>query len=56
MIIQCLSCGKAVSSNSSRCPYCMTQITELTYEMNGIAEKTKLREKMIDMVFGLVHK
>ena len=56
MIIQCLSCGKSVSSNAHKCPYCMTHINEMTFEMNGIKEETKLREKVLDLMLGFVHK
>lgn len=56
MIIQCLSCGKSVSSNGHKCPYCMTHINEMTFEMNGIKEEPKLRERVLDLVLGFVHK
>jgi hypothetical protein len=56
MIIQCLSCGKSVSSNAHKCPYCMAHINEMTFEMNGIKEETRLRERVMDMMLGFVHK
>ncbi|MDD3862109.1 MAG: hypothetical protein PHP74_04465 [Candidatus Gracilibacteria bacterium] len=56
MIIQCLSCGKSVSSKGHKCPYCMSHINDMTLEMNGIKEETKLKERVLDLVFGFVHK
>lgn len=56
MIIHCLSCGKAVSSNSLSCPYCYSEINSLTLEMNGIEEKTKLKEKVRNLIVQFVHK
>lgn len=56
MIIHCLSCGKAVSSNGLCCPYCYSEISPLTLEMNGLAEKTKLSEKVKDLALQFVHK
>lgn len=56
MIIQCLSCGKSVSSNAQKCPYCFSHINETTFEMNGIKEEVKIREKVLDMMLGFVHK
>lgn len=56
MIIHCLSCGKAVSSRPLCCPYCYSEITPLTLEMNGLQEKAKLKEKAIDLVLQFVHK
>lgn len=56
MIIHCLGCGKCISSKTQHCPYCLAELTELTLEMNGIQEKTRIKERMLEMVFGLVHK
>jgi uncharacterized OB-fold protein len=56
MIIHCLSCGKAVSSNSLGCPYCHSEITSLTLEMNGIEEKVRFKEKVRDLVVQFVHR
>lgn len=56
MIIHCLSCGKAVSSNTFNCPYCYSEITGLTLEMNGIEEKAKFKEKVRDLIVQFVHK
>lgn len=56
MIIHCLSCGKSISSKGLTCPYCFSEITDLTFELNGIQEKTKLKERMRELVLGLVHK
>ena len=56
MIIHCLSCGKSISSQGHNCPYCMAQMTELTFELNGMQVKGNFKEKMREMVFGLVHK
>jgi RNA polymerase subunit RPABC4/transcription elongation factor Spt4 len=56
MIIHCLDCGKSVSSKSHSCPYCFSEISELTRELNGLAEKVNFKEKMTELVFGLVHK
>ena len=56
MIIHCLSCGKSISSNGHNCPYCFAQMTEVTLELNGIEEKVNFKERVKDLVFGLVHK
>lgn len=56
MIIHCLSCGKSISSHGHNCPYCLAQVTEITFELNGIEQKGNLRERMRNLVFGLVHK
>lgn len=56
MIIHCLSCGKSVSSHSFKCPYCLAEINGFTLEMNGIEGKGKLKEKMLELVLGFVHK
>ncbi len=56
MIIHCLDCGKSVSSKSHSCPYCFSEISELTKELNGLGEKVNLKEKVADLVFGLVYK
>lgn len=55
MIIHCLSCGKAISSQLCNCPYCYTEITDLTKELNGIVEKEDIKERMKGLMFGLVH-
>lgn len=54
MIIHCLGCGKSVSSKSHNCPYCFSEITDLTLELNGIETKLKFKERMRELVFGLV--
>lgn len=56
MIIHCLPCGKAVSSNSLCCPYCYSEISDLTLEANGIMEKAKLTEKLREMMLQFGHK
>lgn len=56
MIIHCLSCGKAVSSHGLCCPYCYSEISQVTLEMNGLEEKAKLKEKMKDLVLQFVHR
>ncbi len=56
MIIHCLSCGKAVSSHSLSCPYCFSEISNITLEMNGLEEKRQLKEKVRDLVLQFVHK
>lgn len=56
MIIHCLSCGKAVSSKSLCCPYCYSEITNITLEMNGIKEDTKIKEKVKGLMVQYVHK
>ena len=56
MIIHCLSCGKSISSHGHNCPYCLSQVNELTLELNGIQEKPGFKEKMKQLVFGLAHK
>jgi uncharacterized OB-fold protein len=56
MIIHCLSCGKSISSLSHHCPYCTSEITQFTMELNGIEEKAKFKERMKELVFGLVQK
>ncbi|MFA6991845.1 MAG: hypothetical protein WC269_01005 [Candidatus Gracilibacteria bacterium] len=56
MIIHCISCGKAISSEINNCPYCTSEITEFTLEVNGHEEKKKIKEKMLNLMFGLVQK
>lgn len=58
MIIHCLSCGKSISSHGLACPYCYCEVTDITFELNGIEEKsaTGLKDKMMNLVLGLVHK
>lgn len=56
MIIHCISCGKSISSHGHCCPYCTCELNDLTYEFNGIEEKANFKERMRNMVFGLVHK
>lgn len=56
MIIHCLACGKAVSSQTLCCPYCYSEITSLTLEKNGIEEKAgrSVSEKMRELVLQFV--
>ncbi len=56
MIIHCLSCGKSVSSHSHACPYCFCEISDITLEMNGIETKSKIKERMRDLVLNFVHR
>ncbi|MCK9186489.1 hypothetical protein M0P48_03555 [Candidatus Gracilibacteria bacterium] len=55
MIINCLSCGKSMSSHSTACPYCFCEVTSMTLEMNGIREQEGMKEKMMNLVFGFVN-
>ena len=56
MIIHCLACGKSVSSNSHRCPYCMIDINQLALEANGIENTENLKDRVKGLMFGMVHK
>lgn len=57
MIIHCLACGKPISSNGHNCPYCYSEISEITLEMNGIEEKSRMRERFLDLLtLGFTHK
>lgn len=56
MIINCLSCGKSVSSNCHDCPYCRCEISDLTLELNGVVTKSNLKEKVLNLVLNFVHK
>jgi len=56
MIIHCLSCGKCVSDNLHRCPYCVSEITEDTLELNGVQSKIQVRERFLDKVLSLVYR
>lgn len=56
MIIHCLTCGKSISSHGHSCPYCCSQLTDLTLEINGIEDRSNFKAKMKDMVWGLVRK
>lgn len=52
MIIHCLSCGKSTSTNLHRCPYCCSEISETTLELNGVQCKEKNKSRVAGFVFG----
>ncbi len=54
MIIHCLSCGKTISTNMHKCPYCCSEISEDTLQMNGVDTRDRLKDKMVNLVFGYV--
>jgi hypothetical protein len=56
MIIHCLSCGKAISSEKPSCPYCLAEVSDITLEINGLKTNTKIKESVLDLVLGFVHK
>jgi len=56
MIIQCLCCGKSVSSKTNKCPYCLAEVNNFTLEKNGLEVNESLRDKVYNLVLGLVHK
>lgn len=57
MIIHCLSCGKSVSSNSFKCPYCLCEINGMTLEKNGVVmEESRLKERLKSLVLTFANK
>ena len=54
MLIHCLSCGKSISTNMHRCPYCCSEISEDTLKMNGVEVKDNFKNKVSNLVFGYV--
>jgi hypothetical protein len=56
MIIHCLSCGKAISSKGFHCPYCRSEVNSQTMEMNGIEEKSNLKERVRNLMLQFVHR
>jgi len=55
MIINCLSCGKSMSSHSMSCPYCFCEISDITLELNGIRENEGIKDKVMSLMFGFVN-
>ena len=57
MIIHCLSCGKSVSSHQLACPYCKSEISDMTLEANGIQARSKVAERVkINFLHALARK
>lgn len=54
MIIHCLSCGKTISTNLHRCPFCCTEISDITLQLNGVECKDNIKSKVGNLVFGFV--
>lgn len=47
MILNCLKCGKAISSRLNLCPYCKTDLTIFAYEMEETKKQSKNRQYVL---------
>lgn len=53
MIINCLTCGKAITTKRDLCPYCKMEISEFTGHP-GIESAETLKERLKGTILSLV--
>ena len=59
MIFNCLSCGKAISTHKSNCPYCRVNVSEVNEKLNNMYKPrihNNVTEQLKGTILAVVHR